>query len=139
MAEFAFLVGLALVVGAVVWGFMSLRAWRLLCVVAVALAKLVSVASTAIGGGLLTCGVASLVISEGLEIGSPSVLIGTGVGLLVGGLMLLWLTLQGGVPQLDQSTEPEVSGMESGPTTISRSEDSSGTSTPGPTARLSSA
>ena len=139
MVEFAFLVGSALVVGALVWGFMSLRAWRLLCVVTVALAKLVSVALTAVGGGLLTCGIVSLVIGELFDIGSPSVLIGTGVGLLVGGIMLLWLTLKGGVPELDRSTEPDIGELEGSPKTISASQGSSSTSVPGPTARLSTA
>lgn len=106
MEEFISLVGMSLVVAALIWSFRSTRAWHLLCTVTIAVVKLHAVALIGVGGGLLTCGASSLLVGEAFQIGSPSALMGTGVGLLIGGILLLRITMKASVPQLIPPSEP---------------------------------
>ncbi len=106
MEEFLGLIGVSLVVAALIWSFRSTRAWHLLCTVTIAVVKLHAVALIGVGGGLLTCGASGLIVGEVFQMGSPSILMGTGVGLLTGGILLLRITMKASVPQLIPPSEP---------------------------------
>jgi hypothetical protein len=70
--------GAVILLALLVWGMKNPMVWRLLSVVAVG------------GGvGLLVWGITSAAMREQPSIGSPTALIGTGAGVMVGGIMLL--------------------------------------------------
>jgi hypothetical protein len=91
--ELVILAVLAAIVGFVAWGFKDPEVWRLLGVVTVVLARLLSVISVAGGTGLLVCGIlgASEAHFRSWE-GSTATIIGAGAGFLVGGILLLVLS-----------------------------------------------
>jgi hypothetical protein len=91
--EVVILALLASVVGLVAWAFKDSQVWRLLGVVTVVVARLLSVVSVAVGTGLLVCGIlsASDHYFRSWE-GSTAVLIGAGAAFFVGGVLLLVLS-----------------------------------------------
>jgi hypothetical protein len=91
--ELVILVLLVSVVGLLAWGFKDPEVWRLLGVVTVVLARLLSVISVAAGIGLLVCGIVGACDSHFRSWeGSAAVLVGAGAGFLVGGILLLGLS-----------------------------------------------
>ena len=91
--ELVILVLLVSVVGLLAWGFKDPEVWRLLGVVTIVLARLLSVISVAGGVGLLVCGIVGA-FSPHFRTweGSTAILVGAGAGFLVGGILLLVLS-----------------------------------------------
>jgi hypothetical protein len=77
-------IGAVLVVTLLLWGLRNRLAWRLLSVLAVGS-----------GVGLLVWGITSASLGEEPSVGSPTSLMGTGAGVMAGGIMLLIISFPG--------------------------------------------
>ena len=77
-------VGALILLGLLLWGVKNRLVWRLL-----------SVFGVGSGVGLLVWGITAAALGEQPSIGSPTSLMGTGAGVMAGGIMLLVISFTG--------------------------------------------